>query len=223
MSDLKLYNYFRSSTSYRARIALELKNLNYTYVPVHLTNNGGEQNQETYRNLNPMGGLPTLEHNGKFISQSFAIIEYIDEVFSGGYKLLPTDSFQRAKIRQVCELVNADIHPLQNLKVTQFLEKEFQMSAEQKQIWMNKWIGEGITALEKTLVFFAGNFSFGNTPTAADTFLVPQVFSANRFKVDISACETVLKIYDKCQELPAFQKAHPYCQPDTPADLRLSK
>lgn len=221
MSDLKLYNYFRSSTSYRARIALELKNLNYSYIPVHLINNGGEQNSEAYRNLNPMGGVPTLEHNGKHISQSFAIIEYLDEVFNTGVQLLPSDPYLRAKVRQVCEMINADIHPLQNLKVTNYLEKEMHIVADSKQIWLNHWISDGLSALEKTLQPLAGDFCFGNSVTAADVLLIPQLFTANRFKVDFSRLKTLVRVFENCEKLEPFKKAHPYRQPDTPAAEKI--
>ena len=221
MSDLKLYNYFRSSTSYRARIALELKNLNYSYIPVHLINNGGEQNAEAYRKLNPMGGVPTLDHNGRLISQSMAITEYLDESFNSGTQLFPTDLFLKAKVRQVCEMINADIHAFQNLKVTQYLETKINITHEQKQAWLNKWIGEGLAALEKTLQPFAGDFSFGNSPCAADAFLVPQIFSAQRFHVSIAEFKTLQRINENCVQHAAFKKAHPFCQPDTPADIKI--
>lgn len=220
MSDLKLYNYFRSSTSYRARIVLELKNLNYSYEAVSLSS--GEQNKDGYRKINPIGGVPTLDHNGKLISQSFAIAEYLDEVFDSGIKLLPADPYLKAKVRQVCEIINADTHPLQNLKVVHFLEKEFKISAEQKRQWMQRWISDGVAAVEKVISQYAGNFCFGNEVTIADAFLVPQVFSAARFNVDISDCKTVLKVNENCLKLPAFQKAHPHRQPDTPADLKIT-
>lgn len=220
MSDLKLYNFFRSSTSYRARIVLELKNLKYSYIPVSLS--GGEQNQDGYRQVNPFGGVPTLDHNGKLISQSVAITEYLDEAFSSGARLFPQELFLKAKVRQVCEIINADTHPLQNLKVIQHLEKELKITAEQKQQWLNRWITDGVQAIEKIISQHAGEYCFGNEPTAADAFIVPQVFSATRFNVDISACKTVLRINENCLKLPAFQKAHPYRQPDTPADLKIN-
>jgi maleylacetoacetate isomerase/maleylpyruvate isomerase len=220
MSDLKLYNYFRSSTSYRARIALELKNLNYSYVPVSLVN--GEQHQANYRSLNPIGGVPTLDHNGKLISQSMAITEYLDEVFSSGTPLFPKDSFLKAKVRQVCETINADTHPLQNLKITQYLESELKVTAEQKKAWLHRWIGDGLQAVEKILAPYAGDYSFGSAPTAADAFLVPQLFSAQRFGVDISNYNTLSKINELALKHPAFQKAHPHRQPDTPVDLKIS-
>jgi maleylacetoacetate isomerase/maleylpyruvate isomerase len=220
MSELKLYNYFRSSTSYRARIALELKNLNYSYIPVSLV--GGEQNQDTYRKLNPIGGVPTLDHGGKLISQSMAITEYLDEVFTQGSPLFPKDAYLKAKVRQVCEVINADTHPLQNLKVTQFLEKDLHLNADQKKAWLDRWIGDGVRALDKILSPVAGDYCFGSSPCAADAFLIPQIFSAQRFGVDLSAYGTLLKINENALKHPAFQKAHPYRQVDTPADLKIS-
>lgn len=199
---------------------LALKNLNYSYEPVSLSS--GEQNQESYRKVNPFGGVPTLDHNGKLISQSFAIAEYLDEAFDSGIKLLPADPYLKAKVRQVCEIINADTHPLQNLKVLQYLDKEFKISEEQKQQWMNRWIGDGVLAVEKVISQYAGDYCFGNEPTLADAFLVPQIFSAARFKVDISSCKTVLRVNENCLKQPSFQKAHPHRQPDTPADLKVN-
>lgn len=220
MTQLKLHNYFRSSTSYRVRIALELKQLSYVYVPVHLTNNGGEQNSTQYRALNPMGGVPTLEHNGKLISQSLAIIEYIDEVFKTGMSLLPEDTFMKAKVRQACEIINADTHPLINLKVMQTLEKNYLFSTDQKQAWISKWTREGLLAFENTIKPYAGNFCFGDRPSAADTFLIPHLFSAKRFQVDTSDMHLLNLINDNCLQLEPFKKAHPARQPDTPQDQK---
>jgi maleylacetoacetate isomerase len=221
MNDLKLYNYFRSSTSFRVRIALEHKNLSYTYMPVHLINNGGEQNSTEYRKLNPIGGVPTLVHGEKTISQSLAILDYLEESFTSTAKLLPKDNFLKAKVKQVCELINADIHPLQNLKVMCYLEKTISVSPEAKQAWLNKWIGDGLIALENTLLPFAGKHCFGDEFTMADALLVPQMFSANRFNVDTSSFTLLTKINENALALPAVQKAHPLRQPDTPADLLI--
>ncbi len=222
MSNLTLHNYFRSSTSYRVRIALEAKSLKYNYIPVHLINNGGEQNAQNYRTLNPAGGVPTLVHNEKVISQSFAIIEYLDEVFPESAALFPKDAFERSKIRQVCEVINSDIHPLSNLKVTHFLEKEFKITADQKSQWQNKWITEGLSAVEKTLAPYSGKFCFGDTMSAADLFLIPQLFSSLRFGVDISVYKQLSAINDNCLALEAFKKAHPLRQIDTPEDIRIN-
>lgn len=222
MSEFNLYNYFRSSTSYRVRIALELKGINYTYTPVHLVNNGGEQNSPAYRQLNPVGGVPTLIHNGKIISQSFAIIEYLDELFPEVSPLFPSDLFDKAKVRQLCETINADIHPLQNLKVIQYLEKHLNMTVEQKNLWLNKWISEGLTAAEKIIEAYAGKFCFGNSVTAADLFLIPQLFSSQRFNVDITEFKLLAKINENCLLLEPFKKAHPYRQIDTPSEFKIS-
>ena len=222
MSNLKLYNYFRSSTSYRVRIALALKELNYEYAPIHLINNGGEQNSSEYRSLNPMGGVPTLQHDQVVISQSMAISEYIEEVFKSGQSLFPQSASAKAKVRQVCELINADIHPLQNLKVTHFLEKNLNLKADSKQLWLEKWIGDGLLALEKTIAPQAKKFSFGNEITLADAFIVPQLFSAKRFNVDITRFEKLSLINENCIDHEAFKKAHPFRQIDTPAELKIT-
>lgn len=222
MSNLKLYSYFRSSTSYRVRIALALKELKYEYLPVHLINNGGEQNSAQYRTLNPIGGVPTLQHDQIIISQSMAIAEYIEEVFKSGQQLFPNSPAAKAKVRQVCELINADIHPLQNLKITQYLEKNLNLTSEAKQTWLDKWIGDGLIALEKTITPSAQNFSFGNEVTLADAFIVPQLFSAKRFNVDCTRFEKLSRIDENCQRLKSFQLAHPLKQIDTPEDLRIT-
>ena len=222
MQNLVLYNYFRSSTSYRVRIALELKQQTYQYSPIHLLNNGGEQNSDAYRKLNPIGGVPTLVDGEKVLSQSMAIIEYLDEKFPESSPLFPKDPFMKAKIKQFCEIINADIHPLQNLKVMSFLEKQFGFTNEQKNLWLNKWISSGLTAAEKTIEPFAKKYCFGNEITAADLFLAPQLFSAQRFNVDISNFKLLAKINENCLQLAAFKKAHPYRQVDTPDDLKIS-
>lgn len=222
MSNLKLYNYFRSSTSYRVRIALTLKELKYEYLPVHLINNGGEQNSAEYRALNPIGGVPTLQHDQVIISQSMAIAEYIEDVFKSGQQLFPNSPAIKAKVRQVCELINADIHPLQNLKVTHYLEKNLNLNPELKQAWLDKWIGDGLTALEKTITPSAGNFAFGSEVSLADAFIVPQLFSAKRFNVDTTRFEKLSRVNESCQKLKAFEVAHPLKQIDTPEDLRIT-
>jgi maleylacetoacetate isomerase len=222
MSNLKLYNYFRSSTSYRVRIALTLKELKYEYLPVHLINNGGEQNSTQYRTLNPIGGVPTLQHDQIIISQSMAIAEYIEEVFKSGQQLFPNSPALKAKVRQVCELINADTHPLQNLKVMQYLEKNLNFNPEAKQAWLDKWIGDGLIALEKTIIPSAQNFSFGNEVSLADAFIVSQLFSAKRFNVDTTRFEKISRIDENCQKLKSFQLAHPFRQIDTPEDLKIT-
>lgn len=221
MSELALYNYFRSSTSYRVRIALELKGLYYEYRPVHLLNNGGEQNSAFYRALNPVGGVPTLMHGEKVVSQSLPIVEYLEEISPRTIHLFPEDPFLKAKVRQFCEIINSDIHPLQNLKVLQQLEKQYGFTADQKTEWVKKWVMDGLTALEKVMQPFASTYCFGEKITTADAFLIPQLFSAQRFGVDISGFKELVRINENCLKNPAFMRAHPYRQIDTPDDLKI--
>lgn len=221
MKELILYNYFRSSTSYRVRIALEIKNLRYIYKPIHLLNNGGEQNSKSFRELNPSGGVPTLVHGDAVISQSFVIIEYLDDAFPDSYQLMPVDPLQKAKVRQVCEIINADMHALQNLKVLQYLEKKHNYTQDDKDKWCQQWIRPSFHALEKILSKTSDEFCFAETLTAADVLLIPQVITAERFKTDLAEFPTIQKIYKTCIQRPEFMKAHPFRQIDTPEELRL--
>lgn len=221
MSHLKLYNYFRSSTSFRVRIALCLKNLDYDYIPVHLLNHGGEQNQPAYRAINPMGGVPSLvDKDLPPIAQSSAIIEYLDEAFPQTYPLLPQNPYQRAKIREFCQIINADTHAYGNLKTLQFLEKNFGASQDKKNEWVQHWINSSLAVCEKILLTSAGKFCFGDQITAADVFLIPQIFTAQRFGVNTDQYPTITKIYNQCMQIDGFQKAHPLKQIDTPEDLK---
>lgn len=213
MSTMTLYNYFRSSTSYRARIALNIKGLNFTYKAINLLK--AEQRSEDYLKINPLGGLPTLVHNERNIPDSMALIEYLEEVYPTP-PLLPQDPYLRARVRQVCEIVNSFMHPMGNLRTLTYLEKKHGYTQEQKEEWMAVWLPMGLDSLEKTIKEFAGTYSFGNEVTMADILLIPQLFTCNRFKVDVSAYPTLAKINENCLKLPAFQKAHPLNQPDTP-------
>jgi len=218
MSDLVLYNYFRSSASYRVRIALHWKGLSFDYRPVHLLNNGGEQHSSDYKALNPASEVPTLVHGRNTLSQSMAILQYLDEVFPQK-PLFPKDSFQKAKVIQFCEGINCT-QPYQNLGTLQYLEKEFGFTQAQKDRWLQKWIGRNLEASEKILQSITGTYCFGAEVTAAEAFLIPQIFSAHRFGVDTTKYSTLQRIYDTCQGLEAFKKAHPLNQPDTPAELK---
>ncbi|MCM2355035.1 MAG: maleylacetoacetate isomerase [Pseudobdellovibrio sp.] len=226
MDKLALYNYFRSSTSYRARIALEVKKLPFDYKPIHLLNNGGEQHSAEYHALNPMGGVPTLVHemNGKknVIGQSMAICEYLDEAFPQSYQLFPKDPYKKALVKQFCENINADTHAYGNLRTLQYLEKNFGATEEQKTKWIHYFITAGLTACEKMLEKHSGSFCFGDEITAADLFLVPQIFTSQRFKVPLEAFPYINKIVNHCSSIDAFKKAHPFRQVDTPEDLRIS-
>ncbi len=217
-SGLKLYNYYRSSTSFRVRIALELKKLDYEYIPVHLLK--AEQNQPEYRKINPMGGVPTLEHNHQFIAQSDAIIEYIDEAFPQTHKLFPQDIFKKAKVREFCQIINADIHSYGNLKTLQYLEKTFAATDEVKNKWVQDFFMQGLRACEIILQKSAGQYCFGDTITAADCFLIPLIVTSKRFSVDLSEFKYINLVFDNCTNLTEFQKAHPFKQMDTPEELR---
>lgn len=220
MSELILYNYFRSSTSYRVRIALNYKNLKFEYRAVHLLNDGGEQHKENYKNLNPMAEVPSLVHNGVTISQSMAIVEYLDEVYPKP-QLFPKDPYKRAQVRQFCENINSFMHPVCNLKILQYLEKKHGYSQTDKEEWIAHWSKHGFEATENILRKNASKFCFGNEITAADLFLIPQVFSAVRFKVDLEKYPLVKKINEHCLSLDFFKKSHPYQQPDTPENERV--
>lgn len=221
MKNLTLYNYFRSSTSYRVRIALELKKLDYNYSPVHLLNNGGEQNQEAYRKLNPIGGVPTLVHDDKVISQTMAILQYLDDAFPQTYRLFPQDIFLKAKVMQFCENINADIHPLHNLKILKYLGKNHNLTEDEKEKWCQHWIEQGFIALEKMAAMTSKDFCFGFEITAADIFLTAQMVTAERFKADLTNYPNLVRIYKNCLQHEAFKKAHPFRQIDTPEELRV--
>lgn len=217
MSSIVLYNYFRSSTSYRVRLALHIKDLNFEYKPVNLLK--GEQHSPEYRAMNPLGGVPTLVHDNKIIPESFAIMEYLDEVFPKN-PLFPKDAYLKARVRQVCEVINSFMHPMGNLKTLQYLERSNGYTQEQKDGWVQHWAAQGLETLETTLQEFSGVYCFGNEVTMADLFLVPQMLTCNRFKVDLSNYPTLTKINNMCLSLEPFKKAHPFCQIDTPEEFK---
>jgi maleylacetoacetate isomerase len=215
MSDFVLYNYFRSSTSYRVRIALNFKAIQYKYEPVHLVNNGGEQHSPQYRKLNPSGEVPTLVHKGHSIGQTMAIFDYLESV-KPSPSLFPKDALARAKVIQICEAVNCGLHPMSNLKVTQFLTGQFNLSDGQKDQWIQHWMKVGLTALDSIVASTKGKFAFGDQVSAADMFIIPHLFSARRFNVNIDSYQNLLSIEKSCIDLDFFDKAHPLKQPDTP-------
>lgn len=210
---MKLYNYWRSSASWRVRIGLAYKGLDYEYVPIHLVREGGAQHQESYRGKNPMRQVPYLElDDGRGLAQSVAILEYLEEVHPAP-PLLPEDPYLRARVRQLVEIVNAGIQPLQNLAVTQRL-RALGVDAD---AWTKEWIERGLKALETEVAKTAGRFCVGDAPSLADVVLVPQMYSSRRFGVDPSAFEHLHRIEANCGELPAFESAHPSAQPDAEA------
>ncbi|CAM2008078.1 maleylacetoacetate isomerase [Acanthopleuribacter pedis] len=216
MANLQLYSYYRSSCSYRVRIALNLKNLAYETVPVHLVRDGGQQHQAAYRERNPMRQVPTLVVGDDSIGQSMAIIEYLEQVHPEP-ALFPKDPVAAAKVRAFCEMINAGIQPVQNLSVLLYLENEMGATGKRGK-WGNYWIHRGFEALEQSLQHSAGRFCFGDTVTAADCFLIPQVYNALRFKVDMAQFPTIARINETCLAMEAFDAATPANQPDTPAD-----
>ena len=211
---LKLHNYFRSSASYRVRIALHWKELPFEYVPVHLVRDGGGQNTEAYRQLNPMGHVPTLEHDGFLVSESMAIIDYLDSV-SPAKRLFPTSPHARATVTQICELINSGIQPLQNLKVHRELEQSFGQTKDDVSRWSKHWINAGFSSLERLLESTAGTYCVGGEITAAECFLIPQCFAARRMGVRVEDYPLITRIDAAATALPAFTKAHPAKQLDS--------
>ncbi|MCH7313304.1 maleylacetoacetate isomerase [Acinetobacter sp. ANC 3882] len=208
---MKLYSYFRSSAAYRVRIALNLKELAYETEAVHLVKN--EQQQASYRALNPSQLVPTLIDQDQPLLQSLSILEYLEERYPVK-PLLPKDLIERAKVRAFAQSIACDIHPLNNLRVLKYLQKDFAVSDEQKNTWYQHWILEGFHSLEMQLRHSNGQFCFGTQATFADCCLIPQVYNAKRFKIDLSAFPKIESIYQYCLTLPAFLNATPEQQPD---------
>jgi maleylacetoacetate isomerase len=208
---MQLYTYFRSSAAYRVRIALNLKGLNADYIPVHLVNNGGEQHSDAYKALNPAELVPTLVDDEFQLSQSLSILEYLEEQHPE-VALLPQDVQQRALVRAFSLAIACDIHPLNNLRILQYLSGPLQVSDEQKNTWYRHWVELGFKTLEALLHNSNGRFCFGDQPTFADCCLIPQVYNALRFNVDLTAYPKISSIYQHCNTLAAFQQAAPEAQ-----------
>ena len=212
---MRLHTYFRSSAAYRVRIALNLKGLDYEAVPVHLVRGGGEHRQPAYLGLNPAGLVPALEDQGQVLTQSLAIVEYLEEIHPRP-ALLPEAPLDRARVRAIAQAIACDIHPVNNLRVLQYLTRELAADDAQKNAWYRHWVGVGMQAVEAMLAADArtGAFCHGDAPGLADCCLVPQVFNARRFGCELSAMPTVLRIADHCAGLEAFRRAAPEAQPD---------
>lgn len=210
-----LYTYFRSSTSYRVRIACNLKGVDVTHVPVHLLRDGGDQHKAQYRQVNPSGGVPSLQLDTDVITQSLAIIEYLDECYPQP-PLLPADSLPRAHAREIAYHIACDIHPLNNLRVLKYLTGTFSITEEQKLQWARGWIEAGLGAVEQLLNRHCSNrrFCIGDSPTLADVCLIPQVFSARRFELDLEKFPAITDIYSHCMQIEAFRAAAPENQVD---------
>lgn len=215
---LVLYGYWRSSAAYRVRIALQLKGLAYEYRPVHLVKDGGEQHAAAYAGLNPQELVPSLVDGERVFTQSLAIIEYLDEMYPES-PLLPIDTRGRARVRALAQLVACDIHPLGNLRVLQQLEHALGADEAQRAAWSRHWIATGFTALEAMLAndVNTGTYCYGDEPGLADACLVPQVYNAQRWKLDLDGYPTIRRIHAACQQLEAFRAAAPEAQVDAPA------
>ena len=215
---MQFFGYFRSSAAYRCRIAFNLKGVVPDKTFVHLRRGGGEQKLPHYRTLNPQALVPALEVDGAILTQSLAIIEWLDETHPEP-ALLPADPLLRAQVRGVAQAVACDIHPLQNLRVLDYLRTELGHGQSVLDAWCRRWISEGLDACEALLVRNASDtrFAFGDTPGLADICLVPQLFSATRFGLDPAAWPRLDAIGKACEELPAFADAHPAHQPDAEA------
>ena len=212
---MKLYSFFRSSAAYRVRIALNLKGLGYEYLPVHLSRGGGEQLRPEFRRINPQGLVPALQDGEQTLSQSLAIIEYLDETHPHP-PLLPKTPAERARVRALAQSIACEIHPLNNTRVLGYLTKVAGFSDDARNAWYAHWIAEGFKALEARLAGnpATGKFCHGDTPGMADCCVVPQMANARRFKCDLSPYPTLVAIDRNCQALEAFQRAAPERQPD---------
>jgi maleylacetoacetate isomerase len=213
---MKLYNYFRSSASFRVRIALELKGLDYDYVPVHLVK--GEHKHDAYGAVSASKLVPTLEtDDGVHLGQSMAIIEYLEDTHPQP-ALLPADPVARAQVRALAQLIACEIHPLNNLRVLKYLVHELKVEEEAKNTWYRHWVRNGLELFEQELARLpAGTYSFGESPTLADCCLVPQVFNGKRFGANFDGLTRTMAAFDACMRHPAFQKAQPSSCPDNEA------
>jgi maleylpyruvate isomerase len=212
---MKLYTFFRSSASYRARIALNLKGLDYEQIPIHLRRGGGEQFSATYKAINPQALVPALEDQGQTLTQSLAIIEYLEERYPNP-PLLPADPADRAWVRSMALIIACEVHPIQNLRVLNYLKNEHKQSDDAVNNWARHWINLGLSALDQMVLRGAqpAKFCAGDVPTVADICLVPQLANARRFGCDLSRFPTLLRIESHCAALPAFANAAPEKQPD---------
>jgi maleylacetoacetate isomerase len=210
---MKLFGYFRSSASYRVRIALNLKGIEVEHVPVHLVRDGGQQKLPVHRQRNPQALVPVLElDDGTMLTQSLAIIEYLDSVKLQP-RLVPADPVQAAKVRAASHVIACEISPLANLRVLQYLKGTLSQPQEAVDQWMKHWmLSGGLEAVE--VLISGGDFCFGDAPTMADCCLIPQLFNAKRFNVDYAYLPKINRVEQACLQLPAFANAHPSKQPD---------
>ena len=216
---MQLYGYFRSSASFRVRIAMNLKGLDFDYRPIHLTRHGGEQHSADFKALNPDALVPVMLDDTRdpplTITQSLAIIEYLDETHPEP-PLLPHDATGRARARALALAIACEIHPINNLRVLRYLTQVLKVDEAAKDAWYRHWVEVGLGAFEKQVASSpsTGRFCHGDTPTLADLTLVPQIFNAQRFKCDLSGMPMTMRIFETCMAMEAFSKAVPAAQPD---------
>ncbi|MBW8311625.1 MAG: maleylacetoacetate isomerase [Rhizobium sp.] len=212
---IRLYSYWRSSAAYRVRIALNLKGMPYETLPVHLAR--GDQHQAPFSDLNPQELVPVLLHGSRILRQSMAIMEYLDETWPTP-PLMPTTARDRQRVRAIAQMIACDVHPLNNLRVLQFFENTWNVPQAERDVWVRHWMQVGFEALEDTLADnpSTGTFCDGEMPTMADCCLVPQVYNAVRFGVDLAPYRTIRRINEACLALEAFEAARPENQPDAP-------
>ena len=211
---MELFNYYRSSASYRVRIAMALKGLDYTYTPVHLAR--GEQLKESYATVSATRLVPTLrEDDGQLLTQSLAIIEYLEETHPQP-PLLPADARGRARARALAYDIACEIHPINNLRVLRYLTADLKLSDDDKNRWYRHWVETGLAAVERQLAGHpsTGLYCHGDAPTIADITLVPQIFNARRFDCRLDHVPTVMRIFEQCMTLPAFSQTQPSACPD---------
>ena len=208
---MKLYNYFRSSASYRVRIALALKGLDYDYIPVHLVKR--EHLDAGYASVSASRLVPTLQDGDALVTQSLAICEYLDETHPQP-PLLPADALGRARVRAIAQDIACEIHPLNNLRVLRYLTHDLKLSEDDKNRWYRHWVESGLEAVERQLAAQPGRFCHGDTPGLADLTLVPQIFNAQRFDCRADHVPNVMRVFKACMELPAFSQTQPSACPD---------
>ena len=218
VESLQLYSYWRSSAAYRVRIGLNLKGLHYDIIPVHLVREGGQQHSPQFRQINPQQLIPVLQHGHRQLKQSLAILEYLDEIWPQP-ALLPSTARERQRVRALALLVACDIHPLNNLRVLQYFEQEWNVPQPERDEWVKHWIADGFAAAEAMLADHpsTGTYCEGNVPSIADCCLIPQIYNARRFGVDMAPYPTLQRVEAACLALPAFDAARPERQPDAPA------
>ena len=218
MDRLCLFSYWRSSAAYRVRIGLNLKGLAYETIPVHLVRDGGEQHSDQFRETNPQQLVPVLQHGHRMLRQSIAILEYLDEVWPQP-ALLPATARERVRVRALAHLIACDVHPLNNLRVLQYFERDWGVPQAERDVWVRHWIDEGFAAFEALLQDHpsTGDFCDGGTPSMADCCLIPQVYNARRFGMKLEQYPNITRIEAACLAHPAFDAARPESQPDAPS------